>query len=155
ANDRERFPLNCVKWRYADDFCAFEGGRLPTAAQLEYAASVAGRSAKTAYAWGDDEPTCDRAVYGRWDDDATGGTECASRGIGPVAVDQLATPNGDVTPTFGLVGLGGGMSAWTRDAAVPYEAACWARAPLHDPTCEYPGALVREARGASWQGLAS
>lgn len=42
--------LNCVPWSFAEAFCAWDGGRLPTAAELTVA--FHNGSANTAYPWG-------------------------------------------------------------------------------------------------------
>ncbi len=69
--DRERYPLSCVSWDAARAFCQFEGGDLPTEAQWEYVAQVAGRDQKSDFPWGNEGPTCkpgdssDRAVFSR------------------------------------------------------------------------------------------
>jgi formylglycine-generating enzyme required for sulfatase activity len=53
---REQHPVNCVDWTQATAYCAFMGGRLPTAEEWELAAK-GGES--RIYPWGD-EPVTDR-----------------------------------------------------------------------------------------------
>jgi len=53
SDDEER-PINCVSWYVAFAFCVWDGGRLPTEAEWEYAA--AGGSENRLYPWGDETP---------------------------------------------------------------------------------------------------
>jgi formylglycine-generating enzyme required for sulfatase activity len=147
-----------VSWYAARVFCLFAGGDLPTEAQWEYAASAAGRPAKTRYPWvGDDVPSCDRALFGRSDDTLRGSTLCYNeakkRGedaFGPMAIDARETQ--DVTPITGVVNLGGNVNEWTKDSLTSYASPCWRAAPLLEPTCDEDEAPLRAARGGVWSG---
>lgn len=57
----DRRPMNCVSWFEAFAFCAWDGGRLPTELEWEYAA--AGGDENRLYPWGDSPPSADHAVY--------------------------------------------------------------------------------------------
>jgi formylglycine-generating enzyme required for sulfatase activity len=143
--DRESYALNCIDWEAARIFCQAEGGDLPTELQWEHAATVAGRRAKTRYPWGDELPTCDRAVFGR-----TAATpppvSCVTKGIGTVPYSQNA---GDVS-FIGVVAQGGGLFEWVLDDAQPYTAPCWIAADAKDARCFTPAATSRIVRGGSW-----
>ncbi|HEY8076017.1 MAG TPA: SUMF1/EgtB/PvdO family nonheme iron enzyme [Labilithrix sp.] len=149
--ERETYALSCVSQIAAHAFCKYLGADLPSEAQWEYAASVAGRARKSRFPWGGDdsvEPTCARAVWGRGELPLIL-QQCIASGFGPLAVDARAADGGDVTPTFGIVGFGGGVSEVLRDSWAPMNAACWARATLFEPTCDAPS-TVTAGRGGSW-----
>lgn len=55
--DKMDFPVNCVNWNQANQFCSWLGARLPDQVEWEYAAQ-GGRSAF--HPWGNDFPTDDR-----------------------------------------------------------------------------------------------
>ena len=53
-------PVVCVSWRQANEYCRFRGGRLPTEAEWEFAATNGGT---TTYAWGNERPTPEKARF--------------------------------------------------------------------------------------------
>ena len=60
--NREDHPMNCVDWEQASTHCGGVGGRrLPTEWEWEWAAR--GRDEGREYPWGNDPPTCDRAIF--------------------------------------------------------------------------------------------
>ncbi len=92
----ENLPINCVSWFMAQAFCIAEGGRLPTAAEWEYAA--AGGSDNRLYPWGDADPDCTRAsMEGCQGDILEVGTLPAGAG------------------RWGHLDLAGNLSEWTFD----------------------------------------
>ena len=55
ATTEEQIPMNCVDWFTAFAFCAWDGGRLPTEVEWEYAAT--GGSEDRLYPWGSADPS--------------------------------------------------------------------------------------------------
>jgi formylglycine-generating enzyme required for sulfatase activity len=56
AGAYEDQPINCITWYEVFAFCAWDGGRLPTEAEWNYAA--AGGSEQRLYPWGGEAPDC-------------------------------------------------------------------------------------------------
>lgn len=135
----EAHPINCVDWNTAQAFCVWDGGRLPTEAEWEYAArgnTESGLAAGRAYPWGATDPTaCDRA---EWDD-------CSGDD------DTATTRVGDFAPTGGVYDLAGNVYEWTADWYADYtNAQCWNGVPQMDPVCNVSTSQVRGIRGGSW-----
>lgn len=97
----EQFPINCVNWHEAFAFCVWDGGRLPTEAEWEYAA--AGGSENRYYPWGPIAPSCDE-LRNFCDDGADPSPF--------IAVGQK--PKGNAR--WGHFDLAGSMWEWTFDA---------------------------------------
>lgn len=57
----ELAPINNVQWNVAFAFCIWDGGRLPTEAEWEFAS--AGGEENRLYPWGSDAPDATRANY--------------------------------------------------------------------------------------------
>jgi formylglycine-generating enzyme required for sulfatase activity len=146
GQDREEYPVNCVRWDSARAFCQFIGSDLPTEAQWEYAALVSGRTAKPLYVSGTAVPVCTDMIYGR--DGEPGTSEACAPAFGLVAVTQ--NPALDVTPD-GIIGMAGNLSEHTLDDAAEYDSVCWETAGLQNPSCVVPGNDTHVTRGTSWQ----
>ncbi|KMQ51575.1 serine/threonine kinase [Chitinispirillum alkaliphilum] len=117
----EQFPIICVTWFQARDFCRFAGMRLPSEAQWEYAARA---GTDNRYSWGDDFP--DRC------------TDQNSNGPRPVG---SCTPN-----RWGLYDMTGNVWEWTSDF---YEKTAYAH--YSDSNPRGPGAgQYRTIRGGGW-----
>ena len=100
--DRRFHPVNCVDWDQAQAYAKFKGARLPTESEWEYAATSGGRNQK--YPWGNDEPTCDKAVmYGN------GVSGCGTNATMPVC----SKPSGNTA--HGLCDMAGNVWQWVQD----------------------------------------
>lgn len=133
----EDHPMNCVDWYEANAFCTWDGGRLPSEAEWNYAA--AGGSEQRTYTWGATEPDCSYANYFG----AEGPDYCVWV-PGPNAISKVGSlsPKGD--GKWGQADLAGNLQEWTLDwYATPY-----AQLPCVDcantlgtpPWCPYPDA---------------
>jgi formylglycine-generating enzyme required for sulfatase activity len=93
----ESYAINCVTWYEAFAFCAWDGGRLPTEAEWEYAA--AGGDENRLYPWGSDAPTAAHANY------------YGGMGSALFTVGSAPTGNG----RWGQADLAGNLYEWTLD----------------------------------------
>lgn len=101
VGDHETLPLNCVDWHTAFVFCAWDGGRLPTEAEWNYAAA-AGREQRY-YPWSvPPQSTVIDDSYAAY----CGGT-CKILNVGS------KSPKGD--GKWGQADLGGNVWEWTLD----------------------------------------
>jgi sulfatase modifying factor 1 len=103
----DRLPINCVTWYEAFAFCVWDGGRLPTEAEWNYAA--AGGSLQRVYPWS--VPPLNASVdagYARY--------ESAS----PLPVGSLTAGAG----RWGQLDLAGNVSEWVLDDYRPYPSEC-------------------------------
>lgn len=147
---REDMPLNCITWPVARALCQHRGGDLPTEAVWEYLARKAGRSRTTLYPWGNEDPTCDDAIYDRVLQGPQTGA-CAPRpsleGPQPRSVGSR-----DVTP-LGIRNLAGSIEEWCLDAFASYAEGCWPSASVDSPRCDLGVAPSRSVRGGSFVTL--
>ena len=135
----DTLPVNCVTWRLAEAYCVSQGKRLPTEAELAYAASGLGEHS---YVWGEDIPVCGDAVFERGDADGA----CATLGLGPTSAGQGARDRLD--PGGGMVfDLAGNLMEFAADFWQLDEEPCWfGSGVLRDPLCDEPSALDRIGR---------
>ena len=102
----ELLPINCVTWHEALLFCAWNGGRLPSDAELSFA--YVGGDEQRIYPWGNTPPDPQLAVY-----------DCAGDGsaAGQCAVGDLLPPGlrplGD--GKWGIHDLAGNVWEWALD----------------------------------------
>lgn len=128
ASANEELPISCVSWYVAFAFCAWDGGRLPTEAEWNYAA--AGGDAQRLYPWGNDEPDGGEVLL----DCQIDGPSCIFR-VG-------SKPLGD--GKYGQSDLAGSMAEWTLDYHGEPILPCQNCAKLTD------GGFGRELRGGDF-----
>jgi len=130
---REDHPMNLVNWATAQAFCVWDGGRLPTEAELEFAGAT---SANLFYPWGEDPPSsqlCWSVPMRR----------------------SVACPVGSFPATRGFYDLVGNVWEWAADEWIVYPLGCWSGAfRRRNPLCtgiDFHGASTQfTIRGGSW-----
>ncbi len=135
----DTLPINCVNWYLAFAFCAWDGGRLPTEAEWNYAAS--GGDQQRCYPWPASCPPTNidytHAVYDCMGDGVSG---CSFSDILPVG---SRSPEGD--GRWGQADLAGGMWEWNLD---------WYENPYPSTSCDNCSNLVPASscveRGGCW-----
>jgi sulfatase modifying factor 1 len=132
-------PINCVTWWEAFAFCAWDGGRLPTEAEWEYAA--AGGSENRAHPWGSAALDVELLSYNA----ASGGTPGVPGASDIVAVGSTPKGNG----RWGHADLAGSVQEWVRDA---FSATYYAGAGNTCNDCAYLNgeSADRVQKGGSW-----
>jgi formylglycine-generating enzyme required for sulfatase activity len=102
---RETMPINCVSWYVAFAFCVWDGGRLPTEAEWEMAASNA--NSETRFPWGASDPVPDENAVMNCLGDGTAGcspSDLLAVGSRPSGANQ-----------WGHLDLAGNLWEWTLD----------------------------------------
>jgi len=141
----ETLPINCVNWYEAFAFCAWDGGRLPTEAEWNYAA--AGGAEQRAYPWSIAYPPGSTTIDGTY-----AVYDCLGDGTGSCAFTDIQTvgsrsPKGD--GRWAQADLAGSMWEWNLDwYASPYPNPCSNCANL-------TAASYRVVRGGFWYNNAS
>ena len=128
-------PINCISWYVAFAFCAWDGGRLPTNAELSYAQS--GGSEQRMYPWGSMSPDGNYAVFNCMGDNSAA-QDCKASDI--VAVGSRS-PTGD--GKFMQADLAGNVWEWVLDSFDTYPTPCVDCATLGPST-------QRTMRGGGW-----
>jgi formylglycine-generating enzyme required for sulfatase activity len=153
AGAGESLPIDCLSYWLAMEFCAWDGGRLPTEAEWEYAARWRPVPAESLapgrwYPWGEARPSneCDRA---RWNVSNSPGCMRWGNGTAPV---------GSFSPTGGVYDLAGNVAELTADRETPFGQGCWASGGAN-PLCGVTAGAVTAAdervisRGGGWNAL--
>jgi sulfatase modifying factor 1 len=110
----ESLPINCIDWFEAEAFCIWDGGRLPTEAEWNYAA--AGGMQQRVYPWGSAAPDCSYANF-------FNSSACAPPSpFGGVNRVGSESPKGD--GLYGQADLAGNVTEWVQDEWVLYSSPC-------------------------------
>jgi len=138
----ESDPINCVDWNTAMAFCVWDGGRLPTEAEWEFAARYRPARDDTGnelrrgrrYPWGDREPTCDDANFNNCDTVYPRATRPVGAGMNNI---------GRQPAWLGVYDLAGNVAEFTVDHLESYVGDCWTqtgsgRFSMSDPLCVTP-----------------
>ncbi len=120
-------PVVGVGWIDADHYCRWAGMRLPTDAEWELAA---GGTDGRRFPWGNEPPTCERAVYAR----------CPPHSTVPVdSYPEGASP-------YGVLHMGGNAWEWVLDW---WSSGYYRQSPRRDPMGPERGRM-RSIRGGCW-----
>ena len=147
----EDYPMNDIHWDHARTFATWVGARLPSEAEWEYAATSQGEERD--YAWGDEFPNCNFAVFKENSADITTigcGTQashavCSRSTLGPITGETLQ----------GLCDMNGNLTEWVEDRYVDGYTNAPTDGSAHDFECNpaVDGILCyqRTLRGGSFQ----
>lgn len=95
--------VSLVTWYGADLYCRYQGKRLPTEAQWEYAA----RSAESfKYPWGNSQPSCDKVAFGHGPRGQCAPVWVHGPAVGTMGMDRSQQ---------GVFDLAGGVQEWVED----------------------------------------
>lgn len=138
-SDREGHPMNCVSWETAQAFCVWDGGRLPTEAEWEFAArGVSNR----VWPWGGTEPMLPQSWV------------CSHRNsplLGTCEETSEAFAMGRTPSPESVSHLIGNVWEWTADWSAEYShKGCWGMIARVNPLCTDRDFGTRSIRGGSW-----
>ena len=127
----EQLPIARISWLTAFQFCVWDGGRLPTEAEWEFAA--AGGEENRLFPWGAQAATSELANFGSL--------------VGHhLAVGSLAG-----VARWGQTDMAGGVSEWVLDAYDSDEAEAWYSKPCNEcANVAGPKQIVRVEKGGGF-----
>lgn len=106
APGRDNYPINCVNWNMAKEYCEWRGARLAYEAEWEKAARA---GTDTPYFWGFEPAHCKVAVM---DPGKSGEPDTSTDGC----YRDLSWPKGSFPPNpLGLFDMIGGTSEWVEN----------------------------------------
>jgi formylglycine-generating enzyme required for sulfatase activity len=111
VSGRENHPVSYVSASQAKTFCEWIGGRLPSEAEFDYAASSRG---KYVYPWGDKDDDCSRSAEFKFEVGQLSPT-CGNDNSGTSPVCSHLSGNSEQ----GLCDMAGNVAEWTADNAHP------------------------------------
>jgi formylglycine-generating enzyme len=119
----ESRPINCISWHLAYAFCIWDGGRLPTEAEWNYAAAGGGDALGwRQYPWS--EPSSSTAIdetrASYYSSDCLGDGQAGCSRDDLVVVGSMPRGNG----RWGHADLGGNVGEWTLDLYDEYPVPC-------------------------------
>jgi formylglycine-generating enzyme len=117
----ENYPMNCIDWYLAQSFCIWDGGRLPTEAEWNYAA--AGGSEQRVYPWSSppDSTTIDETYASYYDGNGCGGGDPSCVPVyNIIMVGSRPKGNG----RWGHSDLAGNLAEWIGDWFYAFDNPC-------------------------------
>ena len=137
APGREQYPVNCVDWPDAVNYCTRHGKRLPLEAEWEKAARA---GTESPYIWGA-APTCKQAILN--DGKTTGSVPGEKDGCGE---DRTWPVGSRAANGFGLYDMLGNVSEWVQNWHHPDALKLYAQGQLQAPKTGQRKVI----RGGAW-----
>ncbi|MCU1277476.1 MAG: hypothetical protein JWM53_1022 [bacterium] len=123
AGANELRPMNCLTWYEAFAFCIWDGGRLATEAEWNYAAAGGGQQRVYPWSTPSTSTTIDATYASYYVDDTK---QCFGDGVNGCALADLVAVGTKVAGAgvWGQLDLGGNVSEWVLDFAETYPLPC-------------------------------